>query len=109
MDFLLQEAGVLFQLVSGHLLLWDLLFAVIIVFFERRNPKSVWAWLLLLLFVPVLGFVLYLLVGQDFRKRKLFQLKGLEDRMSQMVRKQEHQIKNREFRNHQGKPRISLT
>ena len=33
MDFLLQEAGVLFQLVSGHLLLWDLLFAVIIVFF----------------------------------------------------------------------------
>ncbi len=102
MDFLLQEAGVLFQLVSGHLLLWDLLFAVIIVFFERRNPKSVWAWLLLLLFVPVLGFVLYLLVGQDFRKRKLFQLKGLEDRMSQMVRKQEHQIKNKEFRNHQS-------
>ena len=33
---------------SGHLILWNMLFAIIIVFFERKEPRSVWAWLLLL-------------------------------------------------------------
>ena len=44
-----------------NFIFWNGVFAIIIVFFQRRDPKSVWAWLLLLYFVPVLGFVLYLL------------------------------------------------
>ncbi len=32
------------------MLFWNMLFAIAIVFFERRDPKSVWAWLLLLFF-----------------------------------------------------------
>lgn len=101
MVFFLQNASVVLRFIGGHILLWDLLFAVIIVFFERRNPKSVWAWLLLLLFLPFAGFVLYLLFGQDIRKRKRFKVKELEDRLSQMIRKQEHQIKNKELQKRQ--------
>ncbi len=82
---------------TGHLLIWNMFFAIVIVFFQRRDPKSVWAWLLLLYFVPVLGFVFYLLAGQDFRKRKIFRIKEVEDHLSNAIRQQEHQLKTREL------------
>lgn len=77
-----------------HLMLWNMLFAIAIVFFERREPKSVWAWLLLLYFVPILGFIFYMLVGIDMRKRKMFRIKEVEDHISEAIRQQEHQLKN---------------
>ena len=80
-----------------HLWIWNMMFAVIIVFFERRDPKSVWAWLMLLFFIPMLGFVFYLLIGQNMRKRKMFRLKEVEDHLSEAIRQQEYQIKNRAF------------
>ncbi len=78
-----------------HLLFWNGVFAVIIVFFQRRDPKSVWAWLLVLYFLPGVGFVFYLLLGQDLRKRKMFRIKELEDQLSDAIRQQEHQIKTK--------------
>lgn len=86
-----QAADFFFQ----NLILWNMLFAVIIVFFQRREPKSVWAWLLLLYFIPVLGFVFYLFIGQDIRKRKMFRVKEVEDHLSDIIRRQEHQIKRK--------------
>ena len=83
------------DLLFGHLLLLNMLFAIIIVFFERREPKSVWAWLLLLYFVPILGFVFYLLLGTDMHKRKMFKIKEVEDHLSEAIRQQEHQLKSR--------------
>ena len=83
--------------IMRHLWIWNMLFAVIIVFFERRDPKSVWAWLMLLFFIPMLGFVFYLLLGQNMRKRRRFRLKEVEDHMSEAIRQQEYQIKTREL------------
>lgn len=81
--------------VSGHLILWNMLFAIIIVFFERKEPRSVWAWLLLLYFIPFLGFLFYLLLGTDMHKRKMFRMKEVEDRLNEEVRGQEHRLLNR--------------
>lgn len=47
-------------------------FAFIIVFLERRDPAATWTWLFVLMFLPLIGFVLYLFIGQDMRKKKLF-------------------------------------
>ncbi|MBE5883824.1 MAG: cardiolipin synthase [Lachnospiraceae bacterium] len=80
-----------------HLLFWNLLFAFVIVFFQRRDPKSVWAWLLLLYFIPVLGFIFYLFLGQDMNKRKMFKIKELEDHLHEAVRQQEHQLQTAEL------------
>ncbi|MCH5343519.1 MAG: cardiolipin synthase [Acetatifactor sp.] len=77
-----------------HMLVWNMIFAIIIVFFQRRNPKSVWAWLLLLYFIPVVGFVFYLLIGQDMHKRKMFKVKEVEDHLNEAIRQQEHQLKS---------------
>lgn len=77
----------------GHILFFNLVFAVIIVFFERKNPKSVWAWLLLLFFIPVAGFVFYLLAGTNLHKRKLFRCKEVQDAVHETVRVQEQVLK----------------
>ena len=45
-----------------HLLFINIILSVLIVFFERREPKTVWTWLLLLYFIPVLGIFLYFMV-----------------------------------------------
>ena len=80
--------------IFAHMVLWNVLFAIVIVFFERRSPKSVWAWLLLLYFVPFLGFAFYLLLGMDLHKRKMFRIKEVEDHISEAIRQQEHQIRD---------------
>ena len=77
----------------AHLVIWNMLFAIVIVFFQRRDPKSVWAWLLLLYFIPVLGFVFYLLLGQDMHKRKMFRNKEVEDHIGEDIRRQEYRLK----------------
>ncbi|MFB6466401.1 cardiolipin synthase [Cytobacillus sp. Hz8] len=60
------------------LLLWlvivlNIFFAIIVAFRERRDAGSSWAWLLVLFFIPLLGFVLYILFGQNLRRSQLFQ------------------------------------
>ena len=74
--------------IAGHLPYINLIFAIIIVFIQRKDPKSVWAWLLILYFIPVLGFVFYLLVGTDIYKERMFRNKEIEDQLSDAVRKQ---------------------
>ena len=80
----------------SHLVFFNMLFAIVIVFFQRRDPKSVWAWLLLLYFIPVLGFVFYLLLGQDMHKRKMFRIKEVEDHISKDIRQQEYRLRSRD-------------
>ena len=93
LDLLQQGLGFVFS----HLFIFNIIFAVVIVFFERRDPKSVWAWLLLMFFIPIVGFILYLLLEQNMRKEKMFKIKEVEDQLSKAIRKQENQIKSREL------------
>lgn len=90
----------MWEFLMQYLVYINSLFAIVIVFFQRRNPKTVWTWLLLLYFIPVLGFLFYLLLGTDMRKQKMFQLKGLEDRLKEAVRRQEWQLKTRKMEMH---------
>lgn len=85
------------QFILGHLVFFNIIFAVIIVFFQRRDPKTVWTWLMALYFIPILGFVLYLLIGTDMHKRKMFKVKEIEDKLNEAIRQQEHQLKIKEL------------
>lgn len=75
-----------------HLWFINIIFSILIIFFQRRNPTTVWAWLLLLYFIPVLGFVLYLILGQNFRKERMFKMKEIEGEVKYAVRRQEESI-----------------
>ena len=91
-------------IVETHSLLWDnlfvinIIFSLVIIFFERREPATVWAWLLLMYFVPIVGFILYLMLGQNFRKEKMFKMKEIEGEIKYAVRRQEESIFRRKLR-----------
>ena len=63
---------------------WDLLlkmiiiinagFAFITVFRSKRDIATTWAWLLVLTFLPLLGFLIYAVVGRKMPERQLFKL-----------------------------------
>lgn len=97
MEELLQNIGAIWDYAMRHLLIINLFFSIIIVFFQRKEPKSVWAWLLILYFLPILGFVFYLFAGTDFYKRRKFRTKEIEDHISEAIREQEHSIRTREL------------
>ncbi|MDL2301176.1 cardiolipin synthase [Lachnospiraceae bacterium OttesenSCG-928-D06] len=97
MEKLLEYIPIICDFVFSNMLIWNLLFAIVIIFFERRSPKSVWAWLLLLYFIPILGFVIYLFAGTDVHKRKMFKTKEVEDQLSEAIRQQEYQMKTKKL------------
>ncbi len=75
----------------------NILLGITIVFFQRRNPTSVWAWLLLLYFIPILGFILYLVIGHDYRKTKMFRTKEVEDELNAAIKMQGDIIRKQEM------------
>lgn len=53
----------------------NLLLSAIIIFRERKQTAQTWAWLLVLLFVPIVGFVLYIFLGKGISKEKIFDMR----------------------------------
>lgn len=80
-----------------HLVIVNIFLSIVIIFFERRDPQTVWAWLLLLYFIPVVGIVFYFVFGQDFRKSRMFRMKEVEDAISSEIRHQEEDIVSNRF------------
>src|SRR6056297_1825196 len=66
---------------SGIIIL-NIIFIILLIFFERKDPTATWAWLLILTLIPVLGFILYLFFGLTPKKRKIYQRKQQADESS---------------------------
>ncbi|MCM3077615.1 cardiolipin synthase [Brevibacillus invocatus] len=52
----------------------NLILAAVLIFMERRNIAATWAWLIVLLFLPGVGFIVYLILGHKLSKKKLYRL-----------------------------------
>ena len=46
---------------------------------EKRDPAKTSIWVLILLFLPIIGLIFYVFFGQNHRKEKIFSRKGLRD------------------------------
>lgn len=57
----------------------NIILIIIVVFFERKKPSSTLIWIMGLLLFPLSGFIFYLFVGQDMKKRRLFDIKRAEE------------------------------
>lgn len=88
---------ILWRWLLDHIIIVNLILSFVIIFFRRRDPKAVWTWLLALYFIPVFGFLFYLLFEQDFRKNKMFRIKEVEDRLKYSAQNQEEFIKSRDM------------
>jgi cardiolipin synthase len=53
-------------------LILNIALAISIIFLERKNATSIWAWLLVLFFIPILGFILYLIFGKPIYRGRIF-------------------------------------
>ncbi len=60
-------------------LLVNIVFAIIVIYYERKHPYITLAWLAILLLAPVLGFVAYLFFGRTLSREQMFQKKAMND------------------------------
>lgn len=58
--------------VTELIFILNFLLVIVLVFLEHRNPTSTWAWILVITFVPIFGFLLYLIFGRKLSRKKLF-------------------------------------
>ena len=56
--------------------LLNIVLSFVIIFMERKDSTATLAWLLVLLMLPGVGFFLYLLLSQNFSRKKLFTMKA---------------------------------
>lgn len=74
-------------------------FSVAVIFLERRDAAATWAWLMVLFFIPILGFILYLIFGQNLSRRRLFDWdEKVKIGTESAIQNQMHAIKNQLFR-----------
>ncbi len=66
----------------------NILLVLSVIFLSRKNISTTWAWIMIMLSIPFVGFILYLFIGQDLRKRKTFSKKEEEDRFLAVAHRQ---------------------
>lgn len=67
-----------------------------VIIYQKSDPVKSLSWIIVILLLPYIGLVLYLLFGQNFRKSKLFNRKGVRDERVRRIiaNKQLKQIKS---------------
>lgn len=56
---------------------YTLISTISVLLLENRNPAKSLSWVMILLFIPVIGIFFYLLLGQDYRKKKIISKKSI--------------------------------
>ena len=69
--------------------------ALFTVFREKRDIAATWAWLLVLLLLPVVGFIFYAFLGRKLPQRRLERIKSQTQlKLKQAVERQKLQFQN---------------
>src|SRR5690625_3554463 len=60
------------SIIFSVLFIINIILAGIIIFFERQNASTTWAWLMVLVLIPLLGFIIYLIFNKNFSRKHMF-------------------------------------
>ena len=60
------------------IILLNTIAAIITVFREPREIAATWGWLIVLVMLPVIGFIIYFFFGRRIRKKRIFNLRAQE-------------------------------
>ncbi len=82
-----------------------IVFIIILILLENRDPIKTLAWILVLVLLPFIGIILYLFFGRNFRKRKTFSKKAESD-YAQIHNLQGLNLLNLEQQNFYNDPKI---
>lgn len=70
-----------FAQVYSLLFIANVLISAFIVLYDNKKPVSTLLWVMSINFLPVIGFILYLFIGQDISKSKIFAGKSVADKI----------------------------
>ena len=79
----------LFYWIAFAVMVVNIISSLSLIFIERKDPTTTWAWLLILLVLPGLGFIVYLLLGQNLSRQKIFKDKIISDEKKRMAGNQD--------------------
>ena len=74
----------LFLLVGVVIVVINMLLSFSLIFIERKEPQTTWAWLLIMIILPGIGFIIYMLLGQNFSRERLFKEKKKIDKAKRL-------------------------
>jgi cardiolipin synthase A/B len=57
----------------------SILLIIVVLVMENGSPVRTLAWILFLVYVPIVGFIFYLFFGRNWRKSRIFSRKSTED------------------------------
>ncbi|MCL2286816.1 MAG: cardiolipin synthase [Firmicutes bacterium] len=78
-DFNINTLLLIKLLLLAFVAVLNIAFMIFVIFVQRRNTAATWAWVAAIALVPIGGFVVYMLVGQDSKKQKVFLKKSEDD------------------------------
>ncbi|MCR8842339.1 cardiolipin synthase [Paenibacillus sp. SC116] len=83
----------------GLIIFLNIIFAFVVIFQGRRKDiGSTWAWLMVLLLIPIVGFVLYIFFAQNFKRTKLFYWDDIKKQgLDQGLKSQVSQFRAQQF------------
>lgn len=68
------ETGNIIALIVSMITIINIILSAGVLFFERRDIGYTWAWLMVLFFIPILGFIIYIFLGRRLRKNNFYRL-----------------------------------
>lgn len=66
-------------IVALVIIIANIFLSLSLIFIERKDPTTTWAWLMVMIMLPGIGFIIYLLFGQNLSREKLFREKTRTD------------------------------
>ncbi|MEZ4687231.1 MAG: cardiolipin synthase [Bacteroidia bacterium] len=66
-------------LTGGLVYLASVISTLLVILFDHSSPPKAMAWMLVIIFFPILGLGLYATFGRNWRKQKMFSRKSTED------------------------------
>ena len=83
---------------SALLYVVNILLIFTVIFIERKTPSATLAWIMILTFIPILGFLFYLVFNQNLSRSKISRLTEREElAVSSALRKQMDAMDRGEF------------
>ena len=71
------------------LYVYTLISSISVLLLENRNPVKSLSWVIILIFLPFFGLIIYLVVGQNYRKQKIISRKSIR-----IASKENHEVFN---------------
>ncbi|WP_456279089.1 cardiolipin synthase [Bacillus sp. AK128] len=79
------ETSNVFTLIVPMITIINIVLAAGVVFLERRDVGYTWAWVMVLFFIPILGFIVYIFFGRQLKRKNFYRLSSEEREFLQLA------------------------